>query len=115
MRASGTAVVPLEVLRAALPMPLPVLPGMATGIAALDALLAGGGLPRGRLTEVVGPSGKLTLLRQVVEAAVARGDWVAYVDASRTLAPRDWAHLTHVPGVWVVRPPEPSRAAWCAD
>jgi hypothetical protein len=106
---------PLELLRAALPAPLPTLPGLATGIAALDAVLVGGGLPRGRLTEVVGTSGKLTLLRQVVDAAVARGEWVAYVDASRTLSPRDWAHLSGVTGVWMLRPPEPSRAAWCAD
>jgi recombination protein RecA len=105
----------LEVLRAALPAPLPPLSGLSTGIAELDDVLAVGGLPRGRLTEVVGASGKLTLLREIVNAAVGRGDWVAYVDASRTLAPRDWAHLAHVPGVWMLRPPEPSRAAWCAD
>lgn len=88
---------------------------MPTGIEALDRALASAGLPRGRLSEVVGASGKLTLLRQVVDAAVARGEWVAYIDASRTLAPRDWAHLADVPGVWIVRPPEPARAAWCAD
>jgi hypothetical protein len=82
---------------------------------ALDGALASGGFPRGRLTEIVGVTGKLTLLRRVVDAAVARGEWVAYIDASRTLAPRDWAHLSHVEGVWMVRPPEPARAAWCAD
>lgn len=88
---------------------------MPTGIDALDRVLASSGLPRGRLTEVVGASGKLTLLHQVVDAAVARGEWVVYIDASRTLAPRDWAHLAHVSGMWVVRPPDSSRAAWCAD
>ena len=113
--AAGSPVAALEVLRAVLPAPLPQQPGLATGIGALDAALADGGLPRGRLTEVVGMSGKLTLLRHVVDAAVARGDWIAYVDASRTLAARDWAHLSGVRGVCMVRPPEPSRAAWCAD
>jgi len=88
---------------------------MPTGIDALDHALASGGLPRGRLTEILGATGKLTLLRLIVDAAAARGEWVAYVDASRTLAPRDWAHLADVPGVWIVRPPDAARAAWCAD
>jgi hypothetical protein len=105
----------LDALRALLPAPLPQAPGMPTGVDALDSALASGGFPRGRLTEIVGATGKLTLLRRVVDAAVARGDWVAYIDASRTLAPREWAHLAHVEGVWMVRPPEPARAAWCAD
>lgn len=87
---------------------------MPTGLAALDAALAAGGLPRGRLTEVVGVTGKLTLLRQVVRAAVERGEWVAYIDATRTLAPRDWAELGNH-GLCVIRPPDAGRAAWCAD
>jgi hypothetical protein len=111
----GSAATTLESLRALLPAPLPVAPGLPTGLDALDAALASEGLPRGRLTEVVGATGKLTLLRQVVDAAVARGEWVAYIDASRTLAPRDWAHLAHVDGVWIVRPPRGAHAAWCAD
>jgi hypothetical protein len=87
---------------------------MPTGLDALDAVLASGGLPRGRLTEVVGATGKLTLLRAIVRAAVERGEWVAYIDASRTLAPRDWAELSETK-LWVVRPTEPGKAAWCAD
>jgi len=87
---------------------------MPTGMDALDRALASGGLPRGRLTEVVGATGKLTLLRRIVEAAAERGEWVAYIDASRTLAPRDWAGLDPE-RLWVVRPPEPATAAWCAD
>jgi hypothetical protein len=106
--------IPLPELRALLPAPLPQVPGMPTGVDLLDRALASGGLPRGRLTEVVGATGKLTFLRQVVAAAVKRGEWVAYIDASRTLAPRDWAHLGH-DVVWIVRPPEATRAAWCAD
>ncbi len=93
---------------------------MPTGLDALDEALASGGLPRGRLTEVVGATGKLTLLRRIVDAAVARGEWVAYVDAARTLAPRDWTHLGEGQGddpgaLCIVRPPDPARAAWCAD
>src|SRR5438309_2782122 len=105
----------LESLRALLPAPLPQAPGMPTGLDALDRALASGGLPRGRLTEVAGASGKLTLLRYIVEAAAERGEWATYIDASRTLAPRDWAHLGQRIGLWIVRPPEPAKASWCAD
>ena len=99
----------------------PGTPGLPTGIATLDAALPNNGLPRGRLTELVGApgSGKTTLVRQLVERAVRDGWWVAYIDAARTLAPRDWAHVSrkHGPdeGLWVVRPDSPARGAWCAD
>ncbi|HET9454200.1 MAG TPA: hypothetical protein VFO66_07955 [Gemmatimonadaceae bacterium] len=104
----------LEVLRALLPAPQPQSPGMPTGLDALDAALASNGLPRGRLTEVVGATGKLTLLREIVRAAVERGEWVAYIDATRTLSPRDWAAFGD-DGLCVIRPPDAGRAAWCAD
>ncbi|MGH7625652.1 MAG: ATPase domain-containing protein, partial [Gemmatimonadaceae bacterium] len=70
-----------------------VPPGLVTGITALDAALGARGVPRGRLTEVAGArgSGKTTLLRRLVMETIARGHAVAYVDAARTLAPRDWA------------------------
>lgn len=89
---------------------------LPTGVEALDARLVGGGLPRGRLTEVVGArgSGKVTLLRQIVARTLSEAGWVAYIDATRTLAPRDWAHLGGE-GLWMIRPRDPSRAAWCAD
>ncbi len=104
----------LDALRALLPAPLPLAPGMPTGLDALDRALSSGGFPRGRLTEVVGASGTLTLLRHVVQAAVERGEWVAYIDASRTLAPRDWADLDNR-RLWIVRPPAAASGAWCAD
>jgi len=100
-----------------LPPPPPPTPALPTGVAALDAVLVGGGLPRGRLTEIVGPtgSGKTTLTRAVVECTVAAHGWVAYVDAQRTLDARDWAHLGDAEGVWMIRPHDATRAAWCAD
>ncbi len=100
-----------------LPPPAPTAPALPTGIATLDAVLQGGGLPRGRLTEIVGApgSGKTTIARAVVEATVADHGWVAYVDAQRTLDPRDWVHLGDAEGVWMIRPHDATRAAWCAD
>ena len=100
-----------------LPPPPPPTPALPTGVAALDAVLLGGGLPRGRLTEIVGPtgSGKTTLARAIVESTVAAHGWVAYVDAQRTLDARDWVHLGDAEGVWIIRPRDAGRAAWCAD
>ena len=95
----------------------PAMPGIATGLPALDAALPGHGLPRGRLTEITGApgSGLTTFARQLVSATLHAGWWVAYIDAARTLAPRDWAALGAHEGLWVVRPNEPARGAWCAD
>jgi recombination protein RecA len=52
-----------------------------TSIAALDACLHGG-LPRGQLSEIVGPrsSGRTTLLLQMMAAATQRGEIAAMVD-----------------------------------
>lgn len=52
-----------------------------TDVAPLDARLAGG-LPRGQLSEIVGPrsSGRTLLLLQAMAAATRRGDIVALVD-----------------------------------
>lgn len=107
-----------------------------TGIAALDAVLPAGGIPRGRLTELRGApgQGRTTLLREVVGTTLCAGRWVAVVDATRTLAPADWAPLLDrarraraatgwspgrddpaLPRLAVIRPHEPERAAWCAD
>ncbi|MDF1504995.1 hypothetical protein PYV61_18740, partial [Roseisolibacter sp. H3M3-2] len=99
----------------------PPAAGFRTGVGPLDAALAGaGGIPRGRLTELLGTagSGATSLARRLVGQALAAGAWVAYVDATRTLAPRDWAGAEPADGasrLWVVRPPDPARAAWCAD
>ena len=117
-------------------------PSLPTGLGALDAML-GGGLPRGRLSELQAPrgQGRTTLMRAVVAHTLATGRWVAIVDAQRTLAPADWARLaspsaTGSPGaigttpppsrglrppesetsrLAVIRPPDPAKASWCAD
>jgi energy-coupling factor transporter ATP-binding protein EcfA2 len=99
----------------------PGTPGLTTGITALDSALPNRGLPRGRLTELVGTpgSGKTTLVRRIAERTIHDGGSVAYIDATCTLAPRDWAHVGATTnghdGLWVVRPDAPTRGAWCAD
>jgi len=50
-----------------------------------------------------------------VASAIGARRWVAVVDGSRTLAPRDWAAVGDSGRLWVVRPPDPDRGAWCAD
>jgi energy-coupling factor transporter ATP-binding protein EcfA2 len=93
--------------------------GLPTGIDALDRMLGdGGGLPRGRLTEIRGArgSGKTTLVRHIVGTTLAAGGGVACIDAGRTLAPRDWAALSgRGAPLWMVRPRDPARGTWCAD
>ncbi len=90
---------------------------IGTGIAALDAALPGGGIPCGRLTEVAGVSGSgaTSLARAVVATAIENKQSVAYIDATRTLAPADWAPLATTGRLWVVRPPTDGQGAWCAD
>jgi hypothetical protein len=101
--------------------PPPAVAAFPTGLAALDAVLPGRGVPKGRLTEVVGllGSGRTTLARRLIATVVEKGLRAAYIDAGRTLDPRGWASLAEDPerglGVLVVRPKDRSRAAWCAD
>ena len=86
----------------------------STGLARLDRAL-GGGIPRGRVTEISGPLavGKTALLRQLVAQVLRTGAWVAWIDARRTLAPAPW---TAVGARFVViRPPDTKRSAWTAD
>jgi hypothetical protein len=93
--------------------------GLPTGVSELDDILPSNGIPRGRLTELLGTrgAGRTTLLRRIVQSVVSSGLWVAYIDASRTLAPQFWAHRGSKNILWVVRPPpaDAKRGAWCAD
>ena len=93
-------------------------PVASTGVPELDALLPGGGLPRGSVVEWLGPcsSGKTAVLRTGLALLRMRGESVAWIDTRRTLYAPDWTDL--VPGAgefWVVRPRTVGEAAWCAD
>jgi hypothetical protein len=98
--------------------PLARGPVASTGVPDLDALLPGGGLPRGSVIEWLGPlsSGKTAVLRAGLAQLRRRGESVAWIDARHTLYAPDWTDL--VPGAgefWVVRPRNVGEAAWCAD
>jgi recombination protein RecA len=60
---------------------------VSTGVSAIDALT--GGLPRGALTEIVGPtsSGRTSLLLSLLAQATARQEACALVDASDAFDP----------------------------
>lgn len=62
---------------------------MPTGVAELDAILPGGGLPRGHIVELYGPesSGKTTLALRAAAAVQAAGGTVALIDADHTFDP----------------------------
>jgi recombination protein RecA len=62
-----------------------------TGVAELDA--ATGGLPRGALTEIVGPasSGRTTLLHSILAHAAEREEVCALVDAEDAFCPHEAA------------------------
>jgi hypothetical protein len=91
---------------------------VATDVAALDACLHGG-VPRGQLSELVGPrsSGRTTVLLQMMAAATARGEIVALVDtcdrldvASAEAAGVDFNRLLWIRGTdaSALRSPEPA-------
>jgi hypothetical protein len=65
-------------------------PQLPTGSAALDRVLPGGGLPRGRLAAWAPGGGAAALLRGACRAAVARGERVAWVDATGTVGGELW-------------------------
>jgi len=83
---------PRAIQRAA-PTPEPVA-RLSTTFPELDAALGSGGLPRGRITEIIGPatSGKVTLAAKVLAAAHGeRNALVAWLDLPRTCDP-DYLH-----------------------
>ncbi|MCK5482605.1 MAG: recombinase RecA, partial [Gemmatimonadetes bacterium] len=88
-----------------------------TGVFSLDTLLPGGGLPRGQVVEWLGPrsSGKTSLLRAAMASLRATGESIALIDPARSLYAPDWVGLIAGEGrFWVIRPPDPAEAAWCA-
>ena len=71
---------------------VPVVP---TGFADLDRALAIGGVPRGRITELLGTptSGITTIALTLIARAQAQGDLAAYLDLSKTFDAEYAAHV----------------------
>jgi recombination protein RecA len=69
--------------------PATEVPHIPTGFPTLDAILGIGGIPRGRITEILGAptSGMSTLALKIAAGAQATGDTVVYVDLSCTFDP----------------------------
>lgn len=65
------------------------VPHIPTGLPALDRVLGIGGIPKGRVTELLGAptSGKTTLANIIVAHAQQNGSVGAYVDLSQTFDP----------------------------
>jgi len=69
------------------------IPHIPTGFPALDEALSIGGLPKGRVCELLGPatSGKTTLALKFLVQAQKKHGQVAYIDQARSFDP-DYAH-----------------------
>jgi hypothetical protein len=74
----------------ALPLGRSLAPAVATGIAALDAMLPGQGLARGRLTAWRPGGGATAVLRAACESAVGRGERSAWVDIGHVQSAEFW-------------------------
>jgi len=77
-------------VRRAAERPAEPVPCIATSFPGLDAALGIGGLPRGRISEIIGPatSGKVTLAAKVLAVAQSERDaLVAWLDLGRTCDP----------------------------
>jgi recombination protein RecA len=89
------------------------VPALPTGFRALDVALGIGGLPRGQITEFIGPlsAGKTTLAACLAAQAQRLGDRVAYLDLSGTADPdylaRCGVDLEHLP---LIRPHHAQQA-----
>ena len=83
----------------------------------MDALLAGG-VPCGRLSELLGPvsSGKTSLLFQLLATTTQRGEVVACVDLTDTLHPASAANAgVNLQRLLWVRPPSAVTALRCTE
>ena len=87
--------------------------GFATGIPELDRATGFDGIPRGRVSELTGPSGSgaLTLGLRALATALDHGGLAAYVDLPGTFAPTASAALgLDLSRLVVVRPPDADTA-----
>src|SRR5688572_10058424 len=92
-------------------MPAVTADALSTGLRSLDE--ATGGLPRGRIVELFGPSssGKTSLALQTVAALQRGGGAAAWIDADRAFDPAYAARLgVRVEGLPVAQPESAEQA-----
>jgi hypothetical protein len=81
-----------------------------TGVAKLDGILPGGGLPRGRVTAWEPGGAAMAMLRAACEAVDGRGERAVWVDGAGTVTGTCWA-----PGPYLIRPEGEKQALQCAE
>ena len=81
-----------------------------TGLGALDALLPGNGLPRGRLVMWQPGGGATAVLRAASASVLEAGERAAWVDAQRIMTGAGWLN-----GLLLVRPSSETDALTCAE
>jgi hypothetical protein len=94
----------------AVPLPRGTAAGLRTGIEALDGMLPGGGLGRGRVTVWRPGGGATAVLRSALEAVARRGERAAWVDGAGSLGVDFWRR-----GPLLVRPGSEREALVCAE
>jgi hypothetical protein len=83
---------------------------VTTGIQLLDAILPGGGLPRGRLSVWLPRGGATSILRAACHTTVASGERAAWIDSTGTIAGEFWEE-----GPVLVRPASRLNSLRCAE
>jgi recombination protein RecA len=105
---------PQAIRKTVTPARWPPAPHISTTFAELDAALGIGGLPNGRISELVGPatSGKVTLAAKVLSAAHREPETlVAWLDLSRTCDPEYLYRCgLDLDRLLIVRPEDPAGA-----
>ena len=88
-------------------------PRLTTGFSTLDKIL-GGGLPRGRITEIAGvpTSGMATLALKTMAQAQAQGEIAIYLDLQQTFDPHYAARCGVVMEQLILIHPYDERQAW---
>ena len=83
---------------------------VATGIRGLDAILPGGGLPRGRLSVWMPQGGATAILRAACHTTVRAGERAAWIDGLGTIAGQFWEE-----GPVLVRPSNRKNSLRCSE
>jgi len=97
--------------------PVAAPPGVPTGHAALDALLAGGGWPRGAVTEILvagqGMGGLRLLMPTLARLSREAAGWIAFVVLPYAPALAAWG--VALERLLVIRPATAEGALWAAE